>query len=178
MPGYLVQHNECRLVADQFLQQAGAGGGAILVAAGGEGIPRRPTQLIGQFAPQGVGGHLAVIQPIAGLQVRAHHADHPHGSRDRGQPCFNERRPGRVAPGRVVEGDQVVGLAAAEGSLQADDSVVGRLHTREPPQRLVEKHPQTCGGVGVVEEDGGVLVDGVGFAFDHVFEPGGEDLFS
>ena len=177
----LVEHDEGWFIADQFLQQPGAGCRAVLIAAGSESIPCCAGQLIGQFAPQGIRRHIPLIEmlkAIAGLQVRPDDTDDSHHSRGGDQGCINERKSGCVTSGCMVEADQAVGLAASESRLQANDRVVGCLRTCQPAQGLVEQEPQPFGGVGVVEERFGILVNRISLTFNDVFETGSEDLLS
>jgi hypothetical protein len=78
----------------------------------------------------------------------------------------------------VVQGDEVVGLAAAEAGLDADDRGVRRLPAAQAPERLLEQAAEAAGGVAVAEEGRRVAVNGVGVSSQDAGERGGELLFA
>jgi hypothetical protein len=161
----LVDHDQGRVVADELLPDLSARCGALLVALADDLVACLPADLVGDLAPERVGAEAAVVHPVGDLHVRA---DDPGDLLDRpvGQQFRrDEARHGlgiEPAPAQVAQRDQVVGLAAAEARLQADDRGAGGHRPAEPAQGLPQQGLEPPGGIGVGEEGRRILIDFIG----------------
>jgi hypothetical protein len=177
--GDLVDQDQGRSVADELVEQPAAGGSlGLAVGVGDQPVAGGAAELVGQLAPERISGHVRVEQATGRVELGADDAGDPHGTGRRDQLRGHERGRCLAAPRRVVERDQVVGLAAAEGRLQADHGVGRGDAPSEPAERLAQERAQARGRVGVVEEDGWILVDRVGAAVEDVLEAGREQLLA
>ena len=77
----------------------------------------------------------------------------------------------------VIERDQVVRLAAAEGRLQANDRVLPDRVARQATEGILQKGLQTSRGIGVLEEGLWIAINRVSFVIHDIPEPGGKDVF-
>ena len=197
--GQLVDHDHGGGGADGLQPGLLAGGGAGLV--GRLDAPPGPgAELAGDLAPQGVGGDGAGGEAVDGIEAEARHRRYLAalgiGQQGRVDELPDVGGPG--ASGQVPQGDQTVGLAAAEAGLVAVDGMLGCGRAgvglaggvgagargagagaggREPGERAGQQLLEPFGGVGQGEERLGVGVGGVvvGVA-DHLVELGGEVL--
>src|SRR5690606_33223395 len=109
-----------------------------------------------------------------GFKVRPNHPGNPHGPRIWDELSVNKIIGWNKASRSVIEGNQVVGLAAAKGSLQPDDRVIGRFCAGQASQGFVKKKPEAFRRVGIVEEYVRPLVQIVRIAFDDIPQACGE----
>ena len=146
--GDLVDHQEGRLVADQLLPDLRARRRPLLVALAddlvgfGPSTRRRGSQLPGNLAPEREGANVAVVDTSAtsmsGPTTPAILCDWLRASvpaRRSGATVFRID----AAPAEVVEGDQIVRLAAAEARLQANDRGAGGLRAGQPAQSFAQQ---------------------------------------
>ena len=174
----LVDEHHGRPEPPEQLPQCRAGVGAGLVVAPNQLVTLEPAELIGQMAPQRVQSDAAAAGQRGG---RGDGLAHQHGPGDlwgQGQVLLGQQlaHAGQVAGGRargqVVQGDEAMGLAAAEVGLQLDHRVAALA--RQPPGRGGQQVPQALGEIGAGEEGPWVLVLGVGPALSHRVQVGGE----
>ncbi len=146
------------------------------------GITFGAAQLVGQFAPRRMDGDAVGARGAAGrVEVVAHDGRNAHLPRRReqvGRHKSGRQVGGQLAPCGVIEGDQIVGLAATEGSLQAQDGVGLGAFARQAAQGFRQEGLKPGGGVGVLEEAAWILIDGVRITTDHLLQTGGKDFLT
>ncbi|MBK1629156.1 hypothetical protein CKO31_00095 [Thiohalocapsa halophila] len=140
--GDLVDEDERGLVAEEGVEEVFGGRGRGIVQAGLEGAALRGVKcLLGDEPPQGVRLGLAaaaLAQGVHGVADDAHHPDLPGLAQPFGRDDVGEVLCQCVALiGDMGHGDQVVGLAAAEGVVHALHGRVRQIALDQPPQHVV-----------------------------------------
>ena len=172
------QHHARRVGREQrrehVLARRGAGGVGRL-----DGRERfLAAELPGELAPQGADAGRAVLPGLSGgvgvavedRDPRLRHVEQP-GLVEQGRDA-GEVAQGAAAGGEVVDGEQGVGLAAAEGGLQLDHRLAARAV--QALRHLDEQQAHALGDEGALEEGGGVLVLARRLAGAHGGDVGGE----
>src|SRR5262249_1996834 len=155
------------------LPDLGAGGGPLLVALPDELIAIAAAELERDLTPEGERPHAAVIDTVGGIEVTAHHAGDLPDRLARHEVGGHHGGEGSDDGGvwaDVVEGDEVVGLAASKARLDADYRGVVGLDAGEPAHALGEQAAEAARRVGVPEKRGRIAVDRVRIATKHAGE--------
>ena len=128
----LVDHDQRGPLAHNPLEQGRAGTSPIQIVLLSQGIAGTSAQLVGQLPPQGVRRHVVpfMIDADGWVEVRANDSSDVHVTRLWQRyvvacECVQTRRRA-LAANRMVQGNQVVCLAAPKGCLKANDRAVRR----------------------------------------------------
>jgi len=160
--GELVDQDEGRASVEDLLEGVRAGSGQRLVGFDHVRVHVFAAKLKGEIAPERARGRVLDLGEGRRAGGRADKDDELvyrflRGEL-RGHDLLDPVR-GELAAGDVVEGDQVVGLPAAEVRLEADHRWCVRLAASDATERFVEKRAQAGRGMGAREERLGVSVD-------------------
>jgi len=181
--GDLINHDQRWPVADQPLEQVSPDRSLELLAFGHLRIRGRPAELIGQLTPQRQ-GFCAVgdmMDAHGRIEIGANHAGDfdlaRMGQPDAAAQQARDRTGRSFAACDMIQRDQVVRLAAAEGRLQADDSVLPARVAGQAAERIFQEGLQAGRGIGVIEEGLWVAIDWISLVIHDIAEPGGKDVF-
>ena len=175
----LVDHEQHRRVTDQLVQEPRSRSYSPAIGNLDLPVAVRTTQLPGDLTPHVPDDNVPVGNAVGRLEVAANDRHDPHrlgGHRPGVHTHYPQRFRGRLRADEVVEADQRMGLAPAEGRVEPEESRCRGVPARQPPDDLADERLGSIGRIRIGEEEVGILIHLVGLAAYDCGQVGREHL--